>query len=214
MPSSPGRRPPPGVGEGGPAGRLCTGRAAPSRLLPAKPRGPTWTTGRPRPPPGTAASAGTASAQRVQSLAPARPAHGGSAAQIHVSVAAALPSGAPRTCRPRTATAGAGRAAGGACLLVPAHQTSVGEAGPRPLVRRQVQSFPAAPRSSGGTGAPLQHQDSEALEQRSRAVILVPPGLAWPRCRARDPWVPRINGDGGGPHLTGPCASDASQGWF
>lgn len=205
--SSPGHGLPPRGRERGPAGRLRTGHAAPSpdcrQRNRAAPPGPLGVLG--RVPAGLVRGllhrAGTARAQRVWSPAPAQPAHWGSTAQVHVSVPAALPSGAPRACRPRTATAGAGLAAGGACLLVPAQQTSVGEARPRPRVRGQAQSLPAAPGSSALPG--------EALEGRGRVVILAP-GAGLDTLQSL--CAPHINGDGGGPHLTGLCAPDESQG--
>lgn len=78
-------------------------------------------------------------ARRVRSPAPTRPAHAGSAAQVHVSVSAALPSGAPRTRRPQTATAAAGGGGRGAPLDPRPADTSEAAAPP------QVRTLPSPP---------------------------------------------------------------------
>lgn len=152
----------------------------------------------------------------VWSPAPAQPAHWGSAAQVHVSVPAALPSGAPRACRPRTATAGAGPAAGGACLLVPAPQTSVGEARPRPRVRGWAQSLSAAPGSSvlpqGGNRRSCSARTGRGFAGVGPGGDPGPGGWLGHVAKPGSLCAPHVNGDGGGPHLTGLCASDESRG--
>lgn len=114
---------------------------------------PTWTTGRPGPHPGdprswAAASGADGRGRSVRTPAPSGPTHAGSTARVHVSVPAALPSGAPRTRRPQTATA-----AGGARRLVPAPRTSVRGAGSPALQTRapgKARGFPARGSRLGG----------------------------------------------------------------
>lgn len=141
-----------------PGGRAPSPSESPCRTPPSPAAAtlharPTWTTGRPGPHPGdprswAAASGADGRGRSVRTPAPSGPTHAGSTARVHVSVPAALPSGAPRTRRPQTATA-----AGGARRLVPAPRTSVRGAGSPALQTRapgKARGFPARGSRLGG----------------------------------------------------------------
>lgn len=73
------------------------------------------------------------------------------AAQVHVSVPAALPSGAPRTCRPRTATAAGGLAGRAGPAFGPARRMWGTRPPSRPPVVEPSRPCPAA---LGSTSSP------------------------------------------------------------
>ena len=105
--------------------------------------------------------------------APARPTHKGSAAQGHVSVPAALPSGAPRTCRPRTATAEGGLAGG-------AHHWSPPRAR-QAAVRAHPPGSPMGGGRRGGCGVTLRRLDGPGCWRGH--IRWSQPGVSglWPR---------------------------------